>query len=74
VGAPERNQEIKKITFIELPVIYLNNLKSVEFRKSICFPLKIFVLSPILPPFGLYCPGRAYRSPHPNYAPDCHKS
>jgi len=52
-GAPEKNHEIKKITFIELRYLS-NNLKRVEIRKSICFPFKIFILSSILPPFGLY--------------------
>jgi len=41
-------------------------------QKAVCFQFKIFILSSILPPFGLCCPGRPYHSPHPNYAPDCH--
>jgi hypothetical protein len=54
----------KSQCFIEFSLIYLNNFKFVETRKS-SFLFKIFILRPILLPFGCVFRAKLNRIPQP---------
>jgi hypothetical protein len=66
MATPDRNHELlKKFKFfLKIFFYFLNNLKCVERKAENIFLFTILILTPILLPFVLCCPGQPHHSLH----------